>query len=38
MKDDPTMSERDWPRLPVVSCGAEYLVVGFLMRSNILTY
>ena len=25
-------------RLPVVSAGAEYLVMGFLMRRNILTY
>lgn len=32
------MSERDWLRLPVVSTGAEYLVMGHLMRRNILTY
>lgn len=32
------MSERDWLRLPVVSSGAEYLVMGYLMRWNILTY
>ena len=30
--------ERDWLRLPVVSAGAEYLVMGYLMRRNILTY
>jgi hypothetical protein len=30
--------ERDWLRLPVVSAGAEYLVMGHLMRRNILTY
>lgn len=29
---------RDWLRLPVVSAGAEYLVMGHLMRRNILTY
>ncbi len=32
------MGERDWLRLPVVSAGAEYLVMGYLMRRNILTY
>jgi len=32
------MSEGDWLRLPVVSKGAEYLVMGYLMRRNILTY
>ncbi len=32
------MSERDWLRLPVVLTGAEYLVLGHLMRQNILTY
>lgn len=32
------MGERDWLRLPVVSAGAEYLVMGHLMRRNILTY
>lgn len=32
------MSEKDWLRLPVVSNGAEYLVMGHLMRRNILTY
>jgi hypothetical protein len=31
-------AERDWLRLPVVSAGAEYLVMGHLMRRNILTY
>ena len=29
---------RNWLRLPVVSAGAEYLVMGCLMRRNILTY
>ena len=32
------MAEREWLRLPVVSSGAEYLVMGYLMRRNILTY
>lgn len=32
------MSEREWLRLPVVSRGAEYLVMGHLMRRNILAY
>lgn len=32
------MPERNWLRLPVVSAGAEYLVMGHLMRRNILTY
>lgn len=32
------MAERDWLRLPVVAAGAEYLVMGYLMRRNILTY
>ncbi len=32
------MAGRDWLRLPVVSAGAEYLVMGYLMRRNILTY
>lgn len=31
-------TERDWLRLPVVSAGAESLVMGYLMRRNILTY
>lgn len=31
-------STRDWLRLPVVSAGSEYLVMGYLMRRNILTY
>ncbi len=26
------MSEQQWLRLPVVSSGAEYLVMGYLMR------
>lgn len=32
------MSNKDALRLPVVSLGAEYLVIGQLMRRNILTY
>lgn len=32
------MAKRDWLRLPVVSTAAEYLVMGNLMRRNILTY
>jgi hypothetical protein len=31
------MPERDWLRLPVVSAGAEFLAMGYLMRRNILT-
>jgi hypothetical protein len=31
-------NEKEWLRLPVVSTGAEYLVMGHLMRRNILTY
>ena len=33
-----TEYKNDWLRLPVVSAGAEYLVMGYLMRRNILTY
>ena len=29
---------RDWLRLPVVTAGSEYLVMGYLMRRNILAY
>lgn len=32
------MPDRDWLRLPIVSAGAEHLVMGYLMRRNILTY
>ena len=32
------MPDREWLRLPVVSAGAEHLVMGHLMRRNILTY
>ena len=32
------LSERQWLRLPVISTGAEYLVMGHLMRRNILAY
>jgi hypothetical protein len=31
-------TDRDWLRLPVVTAGSEYLVMGYLMRRNILTY
>jgi hypothetical protein len=30
--------KRDWLRLPVVSAGSDFLVMGHLMRRNILTY
>jgi hypothetical protein len=30
--------DKEWLRLPVVSAGAEYLVMGNLMRRNILAY
>lgn len=33
-----TLENWDWLRLPVVSAGAEYLVMGNLMRRNILAY
>lgn len=32
------MPTRNWLRLPVVSAGAEHLVMGYLMRRNILAY
>lgn len=32
------MAERTWLQLPVVVAGSEYLVMGYLMRRNILTY
>lgn len=32
------MAKRDFLRLPVVSASAEYLVMGYLMRQNILAY
>ena len=32
------MAKRQFLRLPVVSAGAEYLVMGYLMRRNILAY
>ena len=32
------MGNSDARRLPVVSLGAEHLVIGYLMRRNILTY
>ncbi|MFM7920599.1 MAG: hypothetical protein ACKPJJ_10260, partial [Planctomycetaceae bacterium] len=32
------MVKRDFLRLPVVSASAEYLVMGHLMRRNILAY
>ncbi len=34
----PEQSHHDYLRLPVVSEGAEYLVMGYLMRRNILAY
>jgi Mg2+/Co2+ transporter CorC len=30
--------KRAFTRFPVISQGAEYLVMGYLMRRNILTY
>ena len=30
--------ERQWLRLPIVSASSEYLVMGYLMRRNILAY
>jgi hypothetical protein len=35
---EPGSTERNWLRLPVVSLAAEYLVIGYLMRHNILAY
>lgn len=32
------MAEKNWLRLPVVSASSEYLVMGHLMRRNVLTY
>lgn len=32
------MAKREFLRLPVVSAGAEHLVMGYLMRRNILAY
>lgn len=32
------MPDREWLRLPVVATGAEFLVMGYLMRRNILVY
>lgn len=32
------VNKNEWLRLPVVSAGSEYLVMGYLMRRNILTY
>jgi len=32
------MGNKDARRLPVVSHGAEFLVIGYLMRRNILAY
>ena len=32
------MTEKSWLRLPVVSASSEYLVMGYLMRRNILAY
>src|SRR5262249_58857146 len=33
-----SLAEQEFLRLPVVSAGAEFLVMGYLMRRNILTY
>ena len=33
-----SLQSRNWLRLPVVSASSEYLVMGHLMRRNILTY
>src|SRR5687767_9254388 len=32
------MAQRNWLRLPVVSASSEYLVMGYLMRRNVLAY
>lgn len=32
------MAKQEFLRLPVVSAGAEFLVMGYLMRRNILAY
>jgi len=32
------MADQEWLRLPVVSLGAEYLVMGNLLRRNVLAY
>ena len=32
------MAKQEFLRLPIVSAGAEFLVMGYLMRRNILTY
>jgi hypothetical protein len=32
------MAKQEFLRLPVVSAGAEFLVMGLLMRRNILAY
>jgi hypothetical protein len=31
-------TKRNWLRIPVVKAGAEYLVMGYIMRRNRLTY
>jgi hypothetical protein len=38
--EDPTKLDlkTSWLRLPVVAAGSEFLVMGYLMRRNILTY
>lgn len=36
--DDFEVKEKSWLRLPVVAASSEYLVMGYLMRRNILTY
>ena len=32
------MAKQEFLRLPVVSAGAEFMVMGYLMRRNILAY
>jgi hypothetical protein len=34
----PVRAKAEWLRLPVVAAGAEFLVMGYLMRRNVLTY
>src|SRR3954469_4992477 len=34
----PESAKSEWLRLPVVSAGAEHLVMGYLLRRNVLTY
>ena len=36
--NDVDMKEKNWLRLPVVAASSEYLVMGYLMRRNVLAY